>query len=682
MQLTHFTIKNYKIIDDTGPIKVDDHVTALVGKNESGKSALMKAMWKSKNVAGARFDKLYDYPRDRFSKDRTGTQEVTQLKFALTKEEIVALSKELPQDIEVKSCSPILTTSYQGKDQVKSAVAVEWELNRFPTGQEARSAIDAVMTALKLRDPNDADSVLESARSSGEQISPTEPLWDAATVSALDNFIVAINKWIEGNDARKDIASEERAALAALSQRSNQEQPLEKARKWAEQNLPAFIYFDQYGQLRTLIHLPSYKSRKNKSEAEIRTQSALFEWSGLDPDEILQLGRKRDEGETDDQVQRRLEERRALLKSASFSLTGDWINWWTGEGHKLEFDVDGEYLVLQVSDNHNPFPIPFEERSQGFQWFFSFYLLFLVESKKAHKGAILLLDEPGLHLHPTLQLKLIDFFERVSKENQILYSTHLPFLVDGDHLDRVRTVHLSKTSPHKTIVSTDVRPTGDRDTLFPLQAALGYSIAQTLFMGKRIVIVEGITDYWLLKALDDCLAAENPVDALHEDTVLIPAGGTSKLMPLASVMLASMDQAKGKMLVLLDSDAEGVNAAKRLEDTFRDLAPTIMLGTALGMSEATIEDLIPRERYAEAIKKSGRTFEMNQAEKSAKMNVRAIEAVFERMGWGYFGQADKAATALAVLDDWGKSPSKVPQSTKENARALFAAINARFNPTS
>jgi hypothetical protein len=103
MQLTHFTIKNYKIIDDTGPIKVDDHVTALVGKNESGKSALMKAMWKSKNVAGARFDKLYDYPRDRFSKDRTGTQEVTQLKFALTKEEIVALSKELPNPYDLLS---------------------------------------------------------------------------------------------------------------------------------------------------------------------------------------------------------------------------------------------------------------------------------------------------------------------------------------------------------------------------------------------------------------------------------------------------------------------------------------------------------------------------------------------------------------------------------------------------
>jgi len=60
MRLASFQIKNYKVIDDTGPIKADELVTALVGKNESGKSSVMKAMWKSRNVADAKFDKLYD----------------------------------------------------------------------------------------------------------------------------------------------------------------------------------------------------------------------------------------------------------------------------------------------------------------------------------------------------------------------------------------------------------------------------------------------------------------------------------------------------------------------------------------------------------------------------------------------------------------------------------------------
>ena len=285
--------------------------------------------------------------------------------------------------------------------------------------------------------------------------------------------------------------------------------------------------------------------------------------------------------------------RRALLDSASFSLTGDWIEWWTEKRHKLHFDADGEDLVLKVSDQHNEFPIPFDERSHGFQWFFSFYLVFLVESHKAHKGAILLLDEPGLHLHPTLQSKLIDLFERVSDDNQLIYSTHLPFLIDGEHLERVRTVHLAGPEPQKTLVSNDVRPTGDRDTLFPIQAALGYSIAQTLFLGKRSLIVEGITDYWLLRALSSLLPVLDSFTPLHEETVLIPAGGTSRLMPLASIMFSSTTGVgHGRLLVLLDSDSEGRQAAKRMQDTFgkESSVPIRLTHTPTTCSVAVIEN--------------------------------------------------------------------------------------------
>jgi predicted ATP-dependent endonuclease of OLD family len=404
MKLNSFQIKNYKVIDDTKPVKADPRGIALVGKNESGKSSVLKSLWKTRNVAGAKFDKLYDYPRDTYSRDRKGTQEVTILRFELSPTEIDEIVSQLPHP---PSVSPKIAT-----------------------------------------------------------------------------YITC-------------------------------------------------------------------------SDPKIRTQTALFEWSGLDPQEILELGRPRAQGEADDQVHRRYEKRRALLDSASFGLTGDWIRWWGEKRHKLHFDVDGEDLVLKVSDEHNEFPIPFEERSHGFQWFFSFYLVFLVESKKPHKDAILLLDEPGLHLHPTLQSTLIELFERISETNQLIYSTHLPFLVDGNHFERVRTVYLTGPEPQKAIVSNDVRPTGDRDTLFPLQTALGYSIAQTLFLGKRSVIVEGITDFWIIKALDNCLSTSSCGASLHEDTILIPVGGTSRLMPLASIMLASTGVGERRLIVLLDSDKEG-----------------------------------------------------------------------------------------------------------------------------
>src|SRR5258705_9337849 len=98
MRLARFRVQNYKVIDDTGWIPVDKNVTALVGKNESGKTAIMRAIWKSKNVAGKKFDKLYDYPRGRYAKERKGTQQVTQLEFELVPPEDAQLAEQFLLD--------------------------------------------------------------------------------------------------------------------------------------------------------------------------------------------------------------------------------------------------------------------------------------------------------------------------------------------------------------------------------------------------------------------------------------------------------------------------------------------------------------------------------------------------------------------------------------------------------
>ena len=91
MRLKRFRIQNYKIIDDTDWIDVDHDVTALVGKNESGKTGVLRALWKSRNRAGVEFDKLNDYPRDRYSKERKESQNVVETEYLLTKEEGLAL---------------------------------------------------------------------------------------------------------------------------------------------------------------------------------------------------------------------------------------------------------------------------------------------------------------------------------------------------------------------------------------------------------------------------------------------------------------------------------------------------------------------------------------------------------------------------------------------------------------
>ena len=677
MKLINIRIKNYKIISETEPVMIDPHVTALVGKNESGKTAILKALWKTNNVANTTFDKLYDYPRDRYSRDRKATQEITVLDFELSSEEADDLLAQVPQLMGTEPIRITYTTFYKGEDQICRETQV-YGLGGAATSAAAIAVIEDLAAVIPEESSEDHEALRTSYETALEQIIESAPLWERSTIDALGRVDAEVKTWLNTDASRADVAITERERLSEIITRARHGDPWDTARAWAERNLPIFIYFDNYGQLETRIHLPTYLRSMGDLNPRTRTQTALFKWSRLDPQEILDLGLPRQEGETDDQVHRRLEKRRALLDSASFALTGDWIKWWTEKRHKLHFDADGEDLVLKISDQHNEFPIPFEERSHGFQWFFSFCLVLLAESWQTDKGAVLLLDEPGLHLHPALQKRLIDLFERISGDNQLLYSTHLPFLVDGNHLERVRTVHLGGPEPRKTRISNDLRSTCDRDTLFPIQAALGYSIAQTFFLGKRTVIVERITDYWLIMWLVTVLPEMDGNDPLHQDTVLVPAGAASRVVPLASIMLASSSVGEGRVIVLLGSDSAGREAASRMNDVFYDEPSILVLGAALDLVEATTEDLVPRDVYADAVRRTGHEFTMNDDEKEAATNVNAMEMVFQRTGLGRFGNAEKSAAALALLNEWGWEPANIPEITQKRARALIDAINKRF----
>lgn len=685
MRLNRFRVQNYKAIDDTDWVEVDENVTALVGRNESGKSAILRSTWKSNNAAGTVFDKQLDFPRGRYSRERKGEQEVTTLEFALSDAEARELSDQFPIEFDSLPTLVTLRTFYKGEEETRQVIEFEKAIEeRCRRGIEpAKAAIEALAKALAPHVGVGDRAIADAKKTALGNLNAKYVIWSKQNVAALQEFKAAVDTWIEEAAAdRQSLATAERERLDAVLAEAAEGDPTAAARKWVTDHLPVFIYFDNYGQLRTRIHLPTYlrQVKDQNIEPEVRTQRALFTLCGIDPQEILDLGQTQ-ANEDPEAAHRRLDKRRTLLESASISLTGKWVNWWIPETrHKLHLAADGEYLVLNVSDTKTEYQIPFEERSHGFQWFFSFYLVFLVESEDDHKGAILLLDEPGLHLHPTLQSKLVGLFDRIAGENQVLYSTHLPFLIDGDRLGRVRMVHLDASDPPKTVVSSDTRAGGDRDTLFPLQAAVGYSIAQTLFLGKRSVIVEGITDYWLMKGLSDCLAALGQAPTLDEGTVLIPAGGTSKLMPLASIMFATTGVGGRRMLVVLDSDAEGRGAQDRVErDLFREESRVLMLGDALGLSEATIEDLLPRTLYADAVGRAlGRQITLGADEMAAATNVKALTMYWGRAGLGKFGPEEKAKTALLLLDEWARDRSTIPADTIKRAADLFGAINGRF----
>jgi len=217
-----------------------------------------------------------------------------------------------------------------------------------------------------------------------------------------------------------------------------------------------------------------------------------------------------------------------------------------------------------------------------------------VENRIGTKKALtLLLDEPGLNLHALAQSDFLAYIDRLSKSRQILYTTHSPFMVESDRLDKVRVVE--DRPKDGTKVTGDLAGAND-ESLFPLQAALGYSVAQNLFIAKKNILIEGPADLILLLHMSAIL--EGRGSGLNEG-VFVPVGGLDKLATFIALLGAN----KLRLVVLHD---RGGSPSQHLENLIRQKLVErkrvldYSLFTTRGNQETDIEDLLPEALYINA----------------------------------------------------------------------------------
>jgi len=396
----------------------------------------------------------------------------------------------------------------------------------------------------------------------------------------------------------------------------------------------------------------------------------LFKHVGLDLPKMRDLGNYDRHEDFQEVVRRKLDELSIRANSASIAMTRRFSDWWEQRKHKFRYDFQGEYFRIWASDDLDPSEIELDQRSYGMQYFFSFYLVFLVESEGAHENAVLLLDDPGLHLHGTAQAKVVEFLRKLSASNQVLYTTHSPFMIDVDHLECARAVYEDEDGTTK--VSEDVWPR-DKDTLFPLQAALGYNVAQGLFVSKRQLIVEGITDLWILKALGVILEHKG-LPGLRSDVVIVPAAGVTKLLPLASMLLGHGVE----VAVLLDGDEPGRRYGEKL--TARLLKGQerrcLFVGDFCDGPGEELEDLFPEEYYLSAVRQAYPDVRLSftKEEKEMASVTKRVGALFERRGVRF----EKWRPAQIIRDQILKSMEDVPEAALQGMQKISAAVNELF----
>ncbi len=572
MKLKEVCIHKYKSFETDQSFEVQDNVTILVGMNESGKTSVLESIAKTnyfQNDKKFKFNKTHDYPRrQKKAMDKSGIEpKAITCTYDIGDNLKNTIDDKLGKN--VFTCENLtITSSYDNKGLW---TGLDADYNAFIENKTKELGIGSKTLNDKLvsaKNTSDLDKII------GEYE-------DEIKIAGIKKFKpYLVNSWKWDNPIKEYIA---RTILSPA--------------------LPKFLYYDEYYALPSRIVIEKLEEEELDAE-ELKTAKALLELADLSSSDIL---------EADD-----FEDYVAELEATEAIISDELFKYWsTNNNLSIEFKIEAKeeqvertirnnynqeeiidvnivehVLDIRVKNQRTRVSLPLKNRSKGFNWFFSFLVWFKKIQEDKNSQYILLLDEPGLNLHASAQADMLKFIEDLSEDYQILYTTHSPFSIPSNKLERVRTVLETEQG---SIISDSIQEK-DPNTLFPLQAALGYDIAQNLFISNKNLLVEGVSDLIIITAISGMLEANNRT-SLRSDITIVPTGGLEKVATFISLLrgsnleiaclLDSYTDQKGKAKMEKMISSKIIHKSKiRFYDEFLD-----------DKQRADLEDLFVKEDY-------------------------------------------------------------------------------------
>ena len=541
MKLLSFRVQMYKCILDSTVVRITP-LTVLVGKNESGKTSLLRALHKFNPFVPDPYSIPVEWPRgcrDKRSKD----QAVCAAEFMLSPDEQEGLKSLTDAKVELDRLT--VSKDYEGKFEV------HFPPNAFPDKLHPNE-IDGICSSLPTLTEPVKEEFLQNANACKQEV---QRLVNEGRFSELPNIEKPHRERLnsERSSGRPNHQNEETfisqyfEALNSIIQKLKDSPSIQKrAHEYVVARLPVFVYMDEYRSFKGTALLDQVKARKdqNKLSDDDKTFLTILALSGLTLDEEVEKAAK--EGR---------EERQYDLSDAAATLTKKIAEHWGSLRYEVDFRADGQEFFTFVKDAKDKALIKLEERSRGFQWFFSFDLMLMHETKGTLKDCVILLDEPGLHLHPQAQSDLLKRLEEYAKGNVLVYTSHSPFMLDLQEPDRIRVI--SETEKGSTV--TEDLTASQPEAKLTLQAALGISGRTSFLLAEKNLVVEGVDDYLYLTALSS-LFVRCGKTGLLDDIRITPAGGASEATYIATFMIGQgLD-----VVALYDSDKAGNTAKDKL----------------------------------------------------------------------------------------------------------------------
>ena len=575
MKLTKVRITEFQSIQDSTEFEIGD-VTCLVGKNEAGKTAILKALYRLNPIieSDGNFDVTDDYPRrsvidyqEDVETQRRKPAQVVQATYKLETDDRAAVEEVFgPKCLKGRTPTVTLHKGYSNKHWF-SGLNVNCEATIKHLVEAA--GLPPLLVAELLK-KNTAEEMVEPLAAT-EQMEAVQEL-----TPMLQNISEHGVSYAVCNDIIKS-------------------------------RLPKFLYFDEYYQMKGQDNLDTLKNRvANKTlEESDHPLLGLIELARLDLDQL-----------TDP---KRTVALIAKLGAAENQLTQKVLAYWSQNRHlRMKFDIrpaqpgdpegmtSGTNIWGWLNDTKHNVDTLLGGRSRGFIWFFSF-LAWYSQLRRKDENIILLLDEPGLSLHAKAQEDLLRYFEKeLTPHHQLIYTTHSPFMVDPTHFGRVRIVQDLSIEQNSEDLSEEQEGTqvitevldATPDSLFPLQGALGYEIYQTLFVGPNSLVVEGVSDLLYIQTISALLQARGKA-GLNADWAITPVGGSDKVPTFVALIGA---QTNLNVAVLIDyQKRDQQNIENLYKKKLLHKNHVLTYADFVAGEEADIEDMFNPEFYLKLV---------------------------------------------------------------------------------
>jgi len=628
MQLESVRVQNYRCIDDSGWVSVEN-LTCFIGRNESGKTSFLEAIEKLNPAHGVgEYEPYEDYPRQQWREYDPSTDDpdiVVQAKLQLEEDDLEAVAESYSEEL-LSDSAVVVGRDYANELHwdlhLDQQASVEYMLDEYEFEDEVRATLQ------------DANALAELSSTDGGESAY------AAVVEKL------------GDKPLTALASEIGTEILA-------------------DRLPEFQYIGEYTTIDGTIDIDELLQRREEDSLTPgdRAFLSLLSLSGLSLSKFAEVENWR--------------EQTAELENASTEISRKAMRYWSQSGdisiriQHATTDGDTDVLDLRVENHKHGVTVEFERRSQGFRRFFSTFCQ-LSAIKEDDRDLVVMVDEPGQSLHARAKEEFLQFLKsEIATSCPLLYTTHSPFMIDPETVHNTRMVMADPVG--ETNVFSDVA-LADATTKFPLRTVFETDLMDTLLVTPYPLVVEQKADHIYLSVLSK-LIEDRGNDGLDSRWTVVPIRNIRNITTF--VELFGEDRLDIGAL-LSENPCEDTRSSG--EQRALDDIPVTVVAEYAETDGATIEDIFSESVYLELVNRAYADAVSTQPSDRITPDDTAGDGPIVDRVRQYFerheireGGFDRTVPALYLQENTAEFADELDKGSIRAFTKLFSGLNTTLN---